>query len=370
MSNDEKRTQKLKSKLTIHVVQHLAPGGIETLVLEMLRHADKQHPVLIVSLEGDLTSAIRHWPKLAAFKHHLIFLDKLSGVHLSMIGTLCKLFNLLKPHVIHTHHIGPLLYGGVAAKLSHIQCHIHTEHDIWHLSNAKNRRIQSVALAITKPRLVADADEVSSQLSRSFCYPDITVIKNGVDCQHFKPASQSLARQKLGLPLNCTIVGCAGRLEYIKGHDILLHALTLLPHTVSVAIAGYGSRADELKKLAQELNVDDRVYWLGLVTDMPRFYQALDLFCLPSRCEGFPLSTLEAQACDTVTIASQVGAVEETICPNSGLMFPSENPQALADQILAVLKQINPTSPREFVLKNNDIQNMVTAYQSLSAEVH
>ncbi|WP_406733318.1 glycosyltransferase [Vibrio scophthalmi] len=364
--NDAKQAQ---PKLTVHVVQHLAPGGIEALVLEMLRHADKQHRILIVSLEGSLSSAVQRWPRLMPFKNHLIFLNKPNGVQLSTLLVLAKLLKLLKPQVLHTHHIGPLLYGGAAAKIAHISCHIHTEHDIWHLSNRSSARLQRIALNMAKPRLVADADSVSAGLSRQFNYPDITVIKNGIDCQRFKPASLTLARQKLGLPLADTIIGSAGRLEYVKGHDILIKALTLLPRNISIAIAGIGSQAEKLKSLAQQLNVADRIHWLGLVEDMPRFYQSLDMFCLPSRHEGFPLSTLEAQACDIVTIASQVGSVEETICPHSGALFEAEKPQALARQTLSTLADINRASPRRFVLNNHNIQTMVAAYQNLSVEV-
>ncbi|EGU43280.1 putative glycosyl transferase [Vibrio ichthyoenteri ATCC 700023] len=357
------------AKLTVHVVQHLAPGGIETLVLEMLRLANERHRVLVISLEGNLPRAIQQWPKLASFKGNLIFLNKPSGFHFSAIIRLARLLKFLKPDVLHTHHIGPLLYGGAACKLTSVPCHIHTEHDIWHLSNRNNERLQRMALAIAKPRLVADAEMVSSQLSRRFKYADITVIKNGIDCRRFKPASQSLARQQFGLPLSGTIIGCAGRLEHVKGQDVLIKALAMLPSNFSVAIAGDGSQSDSLKKLAKHLNVSNRIHWLGLVDDMPRFYQSLDLFCLPSRHEGFPLSTLEAQSCDIVTVASHVGAVEETICPCSGQLFQAEQPHALTAKIYSALAQMKPLSPRQFVLKNNDIESMVAAYQRLSMEV-
>ena len=148
-----------ESKLTVHVVQHLAPGGIESMALEMLRYCGHPHRVLIISLEGDIASAIHHWPKLEPYKHHLIFLNKPSGIHISTVRSLAKLFKLLKPAVLHTHHIGPLLYAGFAAKLTPIACHIHTEHDAWHLNKPGNARLQLLALAIAKPRLVGISNE-------------------------------------------------------------------------------------------------------------------------------------------------------------------------------------------------------------------
>jgi glycosyltransferase involved in cell wall biosynthesis len=101
---------------------------------------------------------------------------------------------------------------------------------------------------------------------------------------------------------------------------------------------------------------------------MVRFYQALDFFCLPSRSEGYPLSTLEAQACDIVTLASNVGATHETLCPKTGLLFESESPQALATSVLVALKKRQTSSPREFVLHNNDIREMMKSYDRLAEE--
>lgn len=60
----------------IHVVQHLAPGGLESLTLDLLNFANPQTNTLILSLEGNKEAAIKNWPKLEAFSDRLLFLDK------------------------------------------------------------------------------------------------------------------------------------------------------------------------------------------------------------------------------------------------------------------------------------------------------
>ncbi len=366
--NKPQSAQQAQRRLTVHVVQHLKPGGIEALVLEMLRRSTPRDRSIVISLEGDRASAIKAWSKLAPLSRQLLFLDKPSGVSPSTVPKLCRLFKVLQPDVVHTHHIGPLLYAGCAARLSDVACVIHTEHDGWHFDNRKRARLQSLALNVVKPRLVADAQFVAKQLSKRFEYTDLSVIKNGVDCERFKPASQALARQRLGLPLNQILVGCAGRLEFVKGHDVLIHALAKLDPQIHLAIAGIGSQLDNLQELAQSLGVADRIHWLGLVDDMPRFYQSLDLFCLPSRNEGLPLSTLEAQACGITSIATHVGAVSETLCPNSSILVTKENPRALAQAIDTVQKRQTPASPRDFVSRNNDLKQMMDTYKQLAME--
>ncbi|MDA0147615.1 glycosyltransferase [Vibrio sp. LaRot3] len=357
-----------KRTLHIHVVQHLKPGGIESLVLEILHHKKHNQQILIVSLEGDRLSAIAHWPKLEPFKHQLLFLNKPQGLSYQCYRTLNKLFEIVKPDVVHTHHIGPLIYAGIAAKNAHVACRIHTEHDAWHLTQPKRAFVQRVALKLAKPFLVADAQLVKQKLDERFDYPKTRVIKNGIDCDRFKPASQSLARQQLGLPLEPVIIGSAGRLEHVKGHDVLIQALTMLPKHYHLAIAGSGSQAHTLKDLAAQCGVSERIIWLGQVDNMPRFYQSLDLFCLPSRCEGFPLATLEAQACNIKALASDVGASNETLCPHTGMSFAPDNPIRLAAAILKQLSANTVVQPRTFVLEHNNITKMISDYQSIQME--
>lgn len=357
------------TKNVIHVVQHLAPGGLESLALNMLTFSNPEHHVLIVSLEGSKQEAISHWPRLGEVEDHLVFLDKPAGFSFTTLHRLYKLFRTLKPTTVHTHHIGPIIYGAIAARFANVKARIHTEHDAWHLSNPKHCSLQKLALAIAKPSVVADAKLVKDQLFERLNYHDVSVINNGIDCQRFKPGSKPLARQALGLPLSSTIIGSAGRLEHVKGHDILLDAMVLLPKDIYLVIAGAGSKKEALEQQAQRLGISQRVIFLGLVDDMCRFYQSLDLFCLPSRSEGYPLSTLEAQACDIVTVTSDVGACSETLCPITGSVVESNNPNALAEVLLNNLSDRHDThSPREFVLKNNDIRQMVKAYDQLAVE--
>ncbi|MEZ8101635.1 glycosyltransferase [Vibrio bivalvicida] len=356
------------SKTIIHVVQHLSPGGLEALALNMLAFSNPKQKVIIISLEGTKQKSISKWSKLEAVENQLIFLNKPSGYSIKTLVQLFRLFRTLKPSVVHTHHIGPILYGSIAARLAGVKARIHTEHDAWHLSNQKHRSLQNFALKIAKPRIVADAALVRKQIHHHFDYQDVTVIRNGIDCEQFMPGSKQLARQVLRLPADNTIIGTAGRLEKVKGHDVLIDALTLLPNHIELVIAGDGSLRAKLEAQVKQLGISHRVTFLGLVDDMTRFYQALDLFCLPSRSEGFPLSTLEAQSCDIVTLASNVGATNETLCPKTGQLFESENPQALAASVSLAIEKKHTDSPRCFVLHNNDIRDMMKAYEMLAEE--
>ncbi|MFA0014840.1 glycosyltransferase [Vibrio lentus] len=356
-------------KKIIHVVQHLAPGGLETLTLDLLRLAKPTDQVLIVSLEGTKEESIANWPKLKPYHNQIVFLDKEPGVQFNIIIKLIKAFRGIRPDVVHTHHIGPLLYAGYAARVSGVPTRIHTEHDAWHLQDDKRRRLQALALKAAQPTLVADATRVYNQLRSAFAYENIITIKNGVDCNKFKPMSKIDARTALGLPQDKNIVGCAGRLEHVKGQDQLIHALALLPKNTIVAFAGDGSKRKQLEQLATSLNLNNRVIFLGLVDDMTTFYGALDTFCLPSRHEGLPLSTLEAQACNIPTVAMNVGAVDETLCPVSGKLVKSGSIIGLSHALLEN-ERARFLSPRSYILKHFNIIKMVASYDDISEGVY
>ena len=116
----------------VQIVQHLRPGGIEVLALELMQEMKPSYDTYIISLEGTKESALESWPALQAVEDRLIFLDKPDKISLMTVWRLIRELKRLKAKTIHTHHLGPLLYGGIAAGILNIRQHIHTEHDIWH----------------------------------------------------------------------------------------------------------------------------------------------------------------------------------------------------------------------------------------------
>lgn len=357
-------------KTIIQVVQHLRPGGIEIIALDLLSCAQPDENIIVVSLEGDLESAIKHWPKLVAYRDHLIFVNKQPGLSFSLLLTLLKLFKKTGADAIHSHHIGPLLYAGLAARLSGIKQITHTEHDAWHLNDKKRCLIQRIAIKILQPTLVADAQAVADNMqAKLHCNNKITVIRNGIDSQQFIPGGKQLAREKLSLPEHAQIIGCSGRLEKVKGQSVLINALFSLPNTTHVAFAGSGSNEQSLHDLVNKLGLTERVHFLGHIDHMPTFYQALNLFCLPSLNEGLPLSPLEAQACNIQTLVTDVGASKETLCPYTGHFVVANNPLAMADALLTMLTHPNSSQPRIFVKKHGDVHSMAQSYAELRNSV-
>ncbi|MCP5208404.1 MAG: glycosyltransferase [Hahellaceae bacterium] len=358
--------KKSKSRVHVQVVQHLSPGGIETLSLDLHHFSQPDVQVHIVSLEGKKAEMLARWPRLHPFAAQLHFLDKPSGVSVNTMFKLAALLLKLRANLVHTHHIGPMLYGGIAARMAGVRRLIHTEHDAWHLGDISHQKIAQRCVKYLRPTLVADADLVASHLREKVPQAKPSIIHNGIDTKRFCPGNQVTARVKLGLPLQVRVLGCAARMHAVKGHDVLLDALFRLPAHTHLALAGSGETEPAIRQQVKDLNLTDRVHFLGHVEDMPAFYRAIDVFCLASHNEGMPLSPLEAQACGTAAVLTDVGACRETVCPRTGYIVAPGDSLALAAAIQNALRQRVNVSPRQFVTSHRDVKKMVSQYDALA----
>jgi glycosyltransferase involved in cell wall biosynthesis len=132
------------------------------------------------------------------------------------------------------------------------------------------------------------------------------------------------------------VIGFAGRLVDLKGGDLLLRALPLLPKYCEVAMIGEGERKRDWMRLAQELGIADRVHWEPSVLheQMPSVLQRLDILVLPSRTgrlwkEQFGRVLIEAMACGVVVVGSTSGEIPLVI-EDAGEIFPEGDIRALA----------------------------------------
>lgn len=355
------------SPVICQIVQHLAPGGIETMVLDLQRKASRPGQVHIISLEGNFTEASAHWPRIKDTPR-LHFLGKKPGLSIEAVKDLAQLLKNLNCQVIHTHHVGPLLYGGLAAKLAGCR-HVHTEHDAWHLNDFKRRVLVGACFHLLRPSVAADAELVAENIRRHIPCFSPSVIMNGIDTDLFHPQDQQQARQQLQLPESVTVIGCAARFTAVKSHNHLIQAFSELPEHCHLALAGGGELEDDLRALVNNLNINDRVHFLGVVENMPCFYRAIDIFCMASEREGLPLSPLEAQSCERVAVLTDVGGCREAVDPDSGLLVHHGNIEQLRDALRQQaengLSEQAKTSARQFVLTHGDLSRMIQQYETL-----
>jgi glycosyltransferase involved in cell wall biosynthesis len=273
-----------------------------------------------------------------------------------------KRLSALAPRAIFLHHVGPLIYGSIAARLAGVPAY-HVEHDVWHYEAPRRRMILSALEQVLPLPHVAVSNHAASVICTMQPRAEVAVIPNGVDHIRFQPRDRLAARKLHGLDPTRRIVGTAGRLVPVKGHDVLVRATIDLPDDVEIVIAGSGPELANLQALAATLGIGHRVRFLGHVDHIEHLLPAFDVFCLPSRNEGMPRSLLEAQASGLPVVATDVGAVREVVCRDTGRVVPPGDSAALALALVDILDRRPTVSPRAFTAERYAWQRTVMSYR-------
>lgn len=160
----------------------------------------------------------------------------------------------------------------------------------------------------------------------------IEVLRNGVDLAGFTPIDPASARQRLALSAGGRVIASVGHLIPRKGHDLVIEALAALPDA-TLLIAGSGPDAASLAALASTLGVTDRVRFLGQLQhgQLPLVYSASDALVLASSNEGWANVLLEAMACGTPVVATDVGGSREVVdAPEAGVLVARRDGAGIA----------------------------------------
>jgi glycosyltransferase involved in cell wall biosynthesis len=350
-------------------MQYFAIGGLERMV-ERLAVASKSQGIesLVIGYLGD-------GPIRAALEERgvrTLLLDSGPGLHPELVLRLRSVLLREKIDVLHTHHLGPFVYGAPAAVLARCP-QVHTEHS--HEQYDKPRRRLLGALMSPLSEVVAVTPEVAEFRKR---FPGrCRVIPNGVSLPADEPSFRDRGRALLGADQDSFVVGCAARLSAEKNHSGLLDAFAQLlrdePRSL-LACAGDGPLGEALQAEAESSGLSERVRWLGAVEDMRDFYSALDVCVLNSTREGLPLCLLEAMSFGIPVVATDVGGVGELLADGAGLLVPSRAADALAGALrsLATQPELKDKLGRDGKARihaSYSIDKMVGAYVDLYREV-
>jgi D-inositol-3-phosphate glycosyltransferase len=181
-----------------------------------------------------------------------------------------------------------------------------------------------------------------------------TIIPPGVDTGHFYPIPKDEAKQFVGIPQSDRMVLFVGRIEPLKGVDTLIRAMACLhlkemERPAYLAIVGGAPEASpeemttemsRLQALCRELCLDNMVVFLGKrgQDTLPYYYSAADVLVMPSHYESFGMVALEAMACGTPVIASQVGGLAFLVQDSvTGFHVPDGDHEALCEKLTLLL---------------------------------
>jgi glycosyltransferase involved in cell wall biosynthesis len=293
---------------------------------------------------------------------------------LGVLGRLLDAVDSREIALIHAHEFYMSVIGAVVSRVAGVPLVI-TVHGKNYYPDRRHRRT-AFRLAAT---LASAVVTVSEDLRRFFCRTTraplerVQVVYNGIEAGSVAERRRNVALlESFGIPRDARIVGTVGNLYPVKGHLELIRATkTIVSHHpgTHVVILGRGALRDHLVAEAEALGIGDRVHLVGYRDDVREWLSAMDVFTLPSRSEGLPLSLLEAMAAAVPPVVTAVGGMPEVVTDGeSGFIVPPGDAARLSDRISAILG--DPTlaetlaaAARARVLDRFTLETEAAAYQ-------
>ncbi|WP_299023828.1 glycosyltransferase family 4 protein [uncultured Sulfitobacter sp.] len=204
-----------------------------------------------------------------------------------------------------------------------------------------------------------DAVVATSEKTASYLENPAKVIMHGIDLEGYSPpADRAALRTKLGLPADGLLIGCYGRIRRSKGTDLFYAAMAGVNKCfpAHALIMGRAVQKDQkflqwIKDGVAETDFAERFHFLPEVPveNMADWYRVLDLYVAPQRSEGFGLTPIEAMACGVPVVATRVGAFEQIVTPDTGMLVDPDDSAKLMD---AICEAFEPPHPIEQWAKN------------------
>jgi glycosyltransferase involved in cell wall biosynthesis len=162
--------------------------------------------------------------------------------------------------------------------------------------------------------IVTTGETLRMQLVRDNRLPSerITSVPTGIDATRFVPGERDAARRLTGLPAGSRLIGIVATLRSWKGHRYLLEALHGLPDDVGLVIVGDGPQRQNIETRILELGLRERTWLAGNQDDVLSWFQALNVFALPSYAnEGVPQALVQAMLCGLPCVTTAAGSIGE-----------------------------------------------------------
>jgi len=345
----------------VHLTHGLEIGGLEKLLVEFGRHADRERFELkFVSFSGrgaladDIEAA--GWP--------VITMDQPEGLRPGAVLRLAALLRTWHADVLHTHDPKTLIYGAPAARLARVAHIVHTCHGNVLVPFSRAARAFRMAFWFADVMVCVSDGTVLQMVEIGIDPRKIQMILNGIDTSLFSFVGPR--------PEGCAVT--VARLSPEKGIDTLLHAVDIIRKTCpsfQLEIAGDGACMADLRATTQELGVDGQVRFLGQVRDVRAVLERASLFILPSLTEGVSLTLLEAMACGLPVVATRVGGTPEVVADGeTGLLVSPSSPAELAQAVLSLQQDTERgrqmgVKARQRIEQHFDIRRMVAKYEEM-----
>lgn len=252
--------------------------------------------------------------------------------------------------LIHVNDFESLAYAGPVARLLNVPI-VWTCNGWWNAGGGS----KALFISVFTDRVIAVSQAVRNQLlasSPGLSSKHVTTIPLGVDLENFRPLAKTMhqLRSELGLPEANPVVTIVGRFQPVKGHSDFLLAAGLIreqrpeTHFLIVGDNTFDVPAEEThkqqlqKQVSQERQLGSHVHFAGFREDIPAILSLSDVVVCASEFESFGLVNVEAMACETPVVSTNVGGPAETVVDGkTGFLVPPHQPREMANRVCQLL---------------------------------
>jgi glycosyltransferase involved in cell wall biosynthesis len=374
----------MRLKLT-HVITGLSLGGAENSLYKLVSHLDRQKfDISIISLKNQGVFGER-FDALGIPVYSCNFSVGVGGLLAPF--KLARFLLKLRPDIVQTWLYHADLIAGIAAKLIGVKCIIWSirttdlKQGSW--LTAVIRKLCALVSRVIPSKIVVVAHAARvKHIQLGYDELKMIVIPNGYDANQFKPDPVLVANLKneIGIRQTDLVVGCVGRLSEDKGQDILIEAsqdvLNKFPDVKFVFIgSGFENTNKVLVDSIASKSKLDRFILMGERNDVNTCFGLMDIFCLPSRTEGFPNVLAEAMLSKLPCVSSDCG--DARLLSNGHVSIAKINDSMdLANKITQMLglntieRRILGQESCSHVSNEYSIDRMVTRYDSLFEQLN
>lgn len=332
----------------VHIITGLEIGGAETMLMKLLySESGIKHSSVVVSLTGIGTLG----QKLQAegFTVHALNMRHPSKLPFNF-WQLVQILRKYQPEIIQTWLYHADFFGGIVGFMAGYR------RIVWNirstaptLSRFRNYLIMKTCALLSHfiPQKIICVAEASKEAysNSGFNKKKMVVIPNGFDFIKFDTIKNNRLRIRDEFAIQDTdvVIGCVGRYHRDKGQDVFIEAASLVNKAIHQKVwfmlVGRNCDADNvaLMSLIASKKLGASFILSGQRQDIPDCLAAMDIFCMPSRTEGFPNGLGEAMAMELPCVATNVGDTH-VLLGDEGVLVAPEDPNALA---LALIEIIN-----------------------------
>lgn len=342
-----------------HIIGKWVGGGVEAVVMNYYRHIDKNKIQFDFICDEDSTNI--PYEEIEKLGGRVILVPPYQKIF-DYQKKLIKIFKENKYTIVHSHINTLSVFPLRAAKKAGVKVRIAHSHSTSNKKEWKKNLVKNILKPFAK--VYATDYMCCSELAGRYLFGNKTydegkvyLLNNAIELDKFayNEEIRKRKRKELNIHENTLVIGHVGRFVEQKNHRFLIEIFNEVQKENKNSIlllAGQGPLLDEIKQKVQNLEINNKVKFLGQRKDIHELYQAFDVFCLPSLYEGLPVVGIEAQATGLLCVLSNDMTKETKVLESTQFLSIEKNAKEWADAIVGYTKQFRRKNTKEEISKN------------------